>query len=557
MSSRTTRWNLLFALLVAAVASADERLLVGGVVHGAGVPAPATLHLRDGRIVGMLAPGERPPSATVEEVELAGAHVLPGLIDAHLHVAGYGAALEQVDLVGARSWEEAVRRTAEAARGRAAGEWIEGRGWDQNLWPGAEFPDRELLDRVLPGRPVMLRRVDGHAAVVSGAALAAAGITGDTPDPPGGRIVRDRDGQPTGVLVDTALELVRRVMPRPDAAAVERRIVGSLEALARVGLTQVHDAGTTATELAAMRRLDAAGRLPVRVYVLLDGGDDRLVAEEVARGPSRGGPAMLRVGGVKLYADGALGSRGALLGQEYADDPGNRGLAVSSEEELRARVLRAAEGGFQVAVHAIGDEAVHRTLDAFAAVDDGHRAPLRHRVEHSQIVRPGDVERYSRLGVIASVQPTHCTSDMPWAGARLGLDRLPWAYRWRSFLDGGVALAGGSDAPVEDPDPRLGLWAALTRQRPDGTPAGGWNPGERLRPEEALRLFAGWAAYAGHAEGWSGAIRPGAAADLTIMAGDPFAGGPERVLQVSVLRTVVGGRDAWVAPAAAAAGGES
>ncbi len=543
-------------LLAVGVATGGDRLLTGGLVHGPDGVVEAALRIRDGRIVALVPGGEVEASPGDEVVDLAGAHVLPGLIDAHVHVAGYGAALEQVDLTGARSWAEVVRRAADAAADRPVSEWIEGRGWDQNLWSPSTFPDRRELDQALLGRRVLLRRVDGHAAVASAAALAAAGVGRDTTDPPGGKILRRDDGEPTGVLVDAAVDLVRRVVPAPDDDAIGRRIVTALEGFARVGLTQVHDAGTTARELSVMRRLAAADRLPIRVYVLLDGTDAGLLDRELAAGPTRSGPAMLRVGGVKLYADGALGSRGALLGSDYADDPGNSGLAVSSPETLTAIVQRAARAGFQVGIHAIGDEAVHRSLDAFATIDPRRNLRLRHRIEHSQVIRPADVARFATVQVIASVQPTHCTSDMPWAGERLGRERIAWAYRWRTLLDARAAMAGGSDAPVEDPDPRRGLWAAVTRRRPDGSPPGGWNPGERLSPTEALSLFTEWAAAAGHSERWSGAIRPGAAADLTMVDGNPVEGEPERLLQIAVLRTVVDGRDVWVARSGRTAGGE-
>jgi predicted amidohydrolase YtcJ len=552
--------RLLVMLCAAASVAAGQpadRLLVGGVVHTVEGTRRLEVAISDGRIVALTPPGEpgdwRGPKTEV--VQLRGAHVLPGLVDAHLHIAGYGASLEHVDLTGAGSWREVVSRTVAAAWGLPAGSWVEGRGWDQNLWPDQRFPDRAELDAELPGRPVMLRRVDGHAAIASGRALALAGIGRDTPDPAGGRILRRADGELTGVLVDTAVDLVQGVLPATGPADLERRIVRAGDALVRLGLTQVHDMGTTAAELEAMRRLAAADRLPLRIWVLLEGTDAGLLDRELGRGPQTTDAAMLRVGGVKLYADGALGSRGALLGADYVDDAGNRGLAVTASERLLEVTRRASTAGFQVAIHAIGDEAVHRVIDLYAEVGAETCRRLRHRVEHSQIVRPGDVARYSELGVVASVQPTHCTSDMPWAPARLGPDRIGWAYRWSSLLAAGAALAGGSDAPVEDPDPRRGLYAAITRQRPDGSPPGGWNPAERLRPEQGLSLFTAGAAWAGRADSWSGEIRSGMAADLTVLDGDPVTVAPERILHLQVLRTVVNGVDRYVAGAPASRGG--
>ncbi len=544
-------------MLIASYSGAADRLFINGVVQTPEGVVRESILVHDGRIVALTPSGEAkvvPPAGT-EVVDLAGAHVLPGLIDAHLHLTAYGTSLEQVDLNGARSWDEAVERVVRFAAGRPPGEWVQGRGWDQNLWAEKAFPDRAALERALPGRAVLLSRVDGHAVVASGKALALAGIDRTTADPPGGRIVRRSNGEPSGVLVDIAADLVAKVVPKPDAAMIERRILASCAALARFGLTQVDDAGTTADQLAVLRALASSGRLPIRVYVLLDGSDSDLLARELAQPPTRGGPAMLRIGGVKLYADGALGSRGALLGADYSDDAGNRGLAVITVEKLNAAVKRAAAARYQVAIHAIGDEAVHRALDAFAGLDPRRNIRLRHRIEHSQIVRPDDVARFAETQAIASIQPTHCTSDMPWAPQRLGPERISWAYRWRSLLDAGAELAGGSDAPVESPDPRLGLYAAETRKRPDGTPAGGWNPGERLRPQEALALFTSGAAAAGHAERWSGSIIVGAAADLTVVDVDPVQVAPERLLQMKILRTVVAGRDVFVADTAGRDGG--
>lgn len=544
------RWLAMAAVVVGVAGTAaggGSRLLVGGVVHGPEGARPAAVLLRGGRIEAVVDPGRAPAlRRQVEEVvDLHGAHVLPGLIDAHLHLVGYGAALEQVDCAGLSSWEACVERAEERARELPEGAWVLGRGWDQNLWAVKEFPDRRALDARIPDHPVLLRRVDGHAAVANGPALARMEIGPDTPDPPGGRILRRRDGSPTGVLVDTAVDLASRAVPEPDAATIERRILRAAAALLERGLTQVGDAGTTGAELEVLLRLEREGRLPIRVWVMLDGSDDELLARWFARGPLRTPGRMVRVGAVKLYADGALGSRGALLGSDYADDPGNRGLAVTPLGRLRRLTLEASRAGFQVAVHAIGDEAVHRVLDLFDAVGPRACSRLRHRIEHSQTVRPGDVARYARLGVVASVQPTHCTSDMPWAPDRLGPGRIAWAYRWRSFLDAGVRLAGGSDAPVEDPDPRRGLFAAVTRQQPGGTPPGGWNPAERLTAAEALHLFTDWAAFASFSEGWCGAITPGRRADLTIVDGDPTAEGGRRVLQLEVVRTIVEGVDRY------------
>jgi len=420
-----------------------------------------------------------------------------------------------------------------------------GRGWDQNLWPEKRFPTNEMLTAAVPDHPVLLRRVDGHAALANARALAAAGITATTKDPPGGRILRDAAGRPTGVVVDTAEELLDRAVPAPTAADIERRVLLAAHHLAAFGVTEIHDAGTSRAELAMLRALAQAGRLPVRVYVILDGGDDTLLEQEFAAGPQARRDGMLAVRAVKLYADGALGSRGALLSAAYTDEPSTRGLEVTPEARLADVVRRAAKAGFQPCIHAIGDAAVTRVLDIYQREMGARGDLLRPRVEHAQIVRPEDVPRFAALGAVASVQPTHCTSDMPWAPSRLGEARVAWAYRWRSLLAAGARLCLGSDVPVESPDPRLGIWAAVTRRTQQGTPAGGWNPGEALTVTDAVAGYTTWAAAAGFEEDWRGSCAPGYAADLTIFDRDPFAGEPAGILQARVVRTVVAGRDAF------------
>lgn len=529
---------------------AMERLFIGGIVHTDSGAQEVAVAVSGGRIAALLSPREATSAQQrrTEVIDLKGAHVFPGWIDAHLHLAGLGAALEQVDCTGLQSWQACIDRAAERARQTEGGRWILGRGWDQNLWKERAFPDRRELDRRVPNHPVLLRRIDGHAAIANSRALEIAGLSETSPDPPGGRLVHRPDGSLSGVLVDTAVELVERHIPAADAATIRRRLLRAARHLASLGLTQVHDAGTTASELEVLLALEAEGRLPLRVWVLLDGSDPTLLQRWFSRGPLRDPERLVRIGGVKLYADGALGSRGALLGMEYADDPGNFGLAVTPQDELRRVIHDAERAGFQVAVHAIGDEAVHRVLDLFEELGPDRCRRLRHRIEHSQVVRPADVFRYARLGVIASVQPTHCISDMAWAPQRLGRDRIAWAYRWRSLLDAGVRLAGGSDAPVEDADPRRGLFAARTRQREDGTPPEGWNPAERLDSRESLLMFTEWAAEAAFAESFCGRIAPGMAADLTIVDRDLLTSPAKDVLSLRVLRTVVAGRDTWVAP---------
>jgi predicted amidohydrolase YtcJ len=547
---RSPRWILPLVLLVGACVPAPrcDRLLVGGVVESPDGPARREIAVSGGRIVALVEPEDvrRWRRAAGEVVELAGAHVYPGFTESHGHLTGYGAALEVVDLRGSASLSELVERVRAAAAGHPSGSWVIGRGWDQNLWPDRAMPHHGALSAALPDQPVLLRRVDGHAVLTNARGLALAGITAATPDPPGGKILHDGRGEPTGVLVDAAADLLGRLLPPPDEVEVERQIVGSARALAAVGLTEIHDAGTGRMQLAVLRRLQAEGRLPIRVYVMLDGSDEDLLAEAFARGPEVTGDGMLAVRAVKLFADGALGSRGALLGAPYDDEPASSGLEVTDVATLAGAVRRAAAASFQPAIHAIGDAAVARVLDLYGR-EVGDRTAVRPRIEHAQVVRPGDVARFAALGVLASVQPTHCTSDMPWAPQRLGAERTPWAYRWRSLLAAGARLALGSDVPVESPDPRLGLWAAVTRRPPEGTDHPAWNLPEALSLPEAIAGYTTWAAWAGFEEDWRGAVAPSYAADLTVFDRALDPADPASILQARVVRTVVAGRDAFVA----------
>ncbi|MCM2256783.1 MAG: amidohydrolase [Vicinamibacteria bacterium] len=534
------------ALSAAAMAQGPADLVLenGRVLtpHVAGAASAEAVAVKAGRIVYV---GDRAGLAAwvgpaTKRLDLAGQLVLPGLVDAHVHVEGMGTARDALNLVGATSLDEALARVAAKAAEVPAGEWILGRGWDQNDWPGKTFPTAADLDRVAPKHPVMLTRVDGHATWVNSKALAMAAVTKATADPGGGRVMRDAAGAPTGVLIDAASDLVGRHVPPPTREQRKRRLRAGLEVAARGGLTAVHDAGVDLEAVALYEELLKEGPLPARVHVMLRG--DAFVAAGPGLQPRHGlGDGQLSVRAIKAMADGALGSRGAWLLAPYSDEPGTRGLPMLKPEPFKALLKDALARGFQVNTHAIGDAANRFVLDSYAeAFGPGGGAPHRFRVEHAQILDPADVPRFAALGVVPSMQPTHCTSDMYWAGARIGPEREKYAYLWKTFREHGVRVAFGSDAPVEAVDVIPGLHASVTRQDAKGWPEGGWHPKERLGFAEAVLAFSRDAAWAGFDEKDTGTIEVGKRADFTVLDKDVSSG--RDVLSAKVSMTIVGGR---------------
>ncbi|MEA2568022.1 MAG: hypothetical protein QOI24_23 [Acidobacteriota bacterium] len=477
------------------------------------------------------------PNAHV--VDAGGATILPGLTDAHGHLYGLGLSLDTVNLVGAPTYDEAIARVKDRASRAAANEWVLGRGWDQNRWPGKQFPTAAPLDAAISDHPVWLRRVDGHAGVANSAAMRAAGVTRATPDPEGGRILRDAQGEPTGVFVDGAMSLIDAKVPPPSPALRKARVLAAAKAIAANGLTEMHDAGADDATIDAVRELVREGTFPIRVYMMVS-DDERALNEWFARGPLIRFGDKLTVRSVKLYADGALGSRGAALLAPYSDDPGNTGLLLAKPEHLRDVASRALKAGFQVNTHAIGDRGVRNVIDAYETA--GVTPEKRFRIEHFQIVAPEDFPRIARLGIIASMQPTHATSDMPWAEDRVGAERIRGAYAWRTVVNSGARLALGSDFPVEDVNPFFGLYSAVTRQDQKGNPPGGWYPDQKLTMDEAVRGFTSDAAYAAFEEDSRGAIEPGKLADFTIVEGDLYAAPLSDLWKSKVRMTVVGGK---------------
>lgn len=475
---------------------------------------------------------------STRRIDARGATLIPGLIDSHVHLANFGDSLEILDLREARSAAEVAAKVRQAAASRPKGEWIRGRSWDQTRWPGARFPTATDLDEASPDHPVYLSRVDGHAAWVNSRALATADINKATPDPPGGKILRDPAGKASGVLVDRAMGLVSRRIPAPTPAQIENRIARAARECARLGLTTVHDAGAGARDIAAYRALIAANRLPVRVYAMIGGPGDHW-EDWLRRGPETGD--QLTVRSIKLVADGALGSRGAAMKEPYSDDPGNQGLSILDRAAIEKVARQAVARGFQVNTHAIGDRANRDALDAYAAALGGPNGK-RFRIEHAQIVSLDDIPLFQRYSVIASIQATHATSDMRWAEQRVGPRRILGAYAWKRFLDAGVRLTNGSDFPVEDANPLWGFYASITRQDHQGQPPGGWMPDQVLTREQALASWTSWGAYAAFEETRKGTLERGKLADFIVLSTDILKAPPREILSAKVTLTVLGGK---------------
>jgi predicted amidohydrolase YtcJ len=538
------------ALLVFAgpALAADVTVLTAGRIHSMDPANPTATAMAWDDSGRLLALGDR---ATVldrypdaRRIDVDGATVIPGLIDAHAHVTSLGLALMRADLVGTANKTEVIARLRDFERNLPPGAWLLGHGWDQNDWPEKAYPTAADLDAAFPERSVWLERIDGHAGWANSAAMHAVtrDLAGDW-QPDGGRILR-AGGKPTGVFIDTAVALVEGTVPPPDAATRAEAVTRALAATAAVGITGVHDMGVSLEDLGLYQQFADAGRLSMRVTAYADGNGAALAAL-CKNGPYAHGSGRLRMSGVKLFADGALGSRGAALLADYHDEPGQRGLLVTAPAALEAAMVKARDCGVQVATHAIGDRGNRIVLDAYAHVLGGNAAARRWRIEHAQIVSLEDIPRFAKQGVIASMQPTHATSDGPWVETRVGTEGLPGAYAWRRFLDAGTKLAFGSDFPVESVDPRLGLYAAITREDLAGKPPGGWLPDQKLSAAEALRGFTSDAAFAGFAESEVGRLAPGLRADFVVLEGDPLAVPPRAIPDLRVHSTWLDGKPVY------------
>ncbi len=522
-------------------------------------PSTQAIAVRAGRIVAVGTDDEiqKRTGESTRVIELGGKTVVPGMIDAHTHFLSIGSRRMQIDASGPNK-EDVVKKVAARAAQAKPGEWIVGRGWDQNNWPAKAFPTRADLDSVAMNNPVYLGRVDGHAAWVNSKALEIAGIRKGTPDPPGGQIIRDARGEPTGTLVDNAFRLVSRHIPPASKEQKREAARLSIQECISSGLTGVHEAGGTREDIDLYEEMMKAGEFDLRIYEFVRWPTDEQVQPHtyesldyyLAKGPQIGlYDNRLTIRGIKMSLDGALGSRGAAFLEPYADDPGNRGVLRLTGEEIYQTTVRGLRAGFQTAVHAIGDRANRIVLDAMErALKEAGKSDARLRIEHAQVLDAADVPRFARLGIIPSMQPTHCTTDMHWIAQRIGEQRTRYAYAWRTLLDTGVRIPGGSDAPVESVAPLPGIYAAVTRQDRQGWPEGGWHPEQILTREQALRMFTIDAAFAAFEENIKGSLSPGKLADMVVLSKDILTIPAKEILQTDVVMTVLGGRIVYQKP---------
>lgn len=478
-------------------------------------------------------------------VDLAGATVIPGLVDSHTHVFELGAKLDAVDLTDVATEQEAVALVAARAKSVPDGEWILGAGWDEGAWAN-HYPDKALLSEAVPNHPVFLDSLHGFAAWANQAALDAGGITADSEVPTGGEMRLGEDGAPTGLFLNRATTMLDAIVPPPSRETLIRQLLMGLNQMAADGYVTVHNAGLDSRAMSVLEQLEEEGRLPIRVYAMLSLRDEELIRQWIEKGPDADNDSMLVTRTVKAYYDGALGSRGARLLYDYEDQPGHRGVSGDGYGFDRALNTAAMKAGFQVAIHAIGDAGNREALDILEAVfeEDPSSRNNRHRIEHAQVIAPDDIPRLSQLGIIASMEPPHAMEDKAWAEKRLGPERILGAYAWRSLRETGAHITFNSDNPGSDHSIFYGLHSAITRQDKNKQPEGGWYAEQRLSAEESLRAYTNWSAYASFRENETGIIAAGRWADLTVMDIDPLVlaeDGPFDILKGRILMTIVNG----------------
>ena len=523
------------------------------IVHGGRIwtgssrqPTVEAIAIRDDRIIaiGAIAQVLAAVGAGARELDLDGAYVVPGFIDSHVHFSWSGESLASVQLRDAATREEFVRRIDAFADSLAPGEWVLNGDWDHENW-GGELPTRAWIDAVTPDRPVWVLRLDRHMGLANSAALEAAGISADTEDVAGGEIVRDADGEPTGVLKDNAMALVARAIPAPSDAQMDARIRAAMDHVAARGVTSVHDMGDWAS-LAAYRRLHAAGELKTRIYSLLPLADWERLADEVARHGV--GDEWLRIGGLKGFMDGSLGSHTAAMFEPYTDAPEDRGFMLENPDDIAARVRGADAAGLDVAVHAIGDRAISVLLDIYAEVARRNEPRERRlRIEHAQHIAPDDIERFAAQDVIASMQPWHAIDDGRWAEKVIGPERAETTYAFASLLDSGATVAFGSDWPVAPPDVLTGIYGAVTRRTLDGAHPDGWVPAQKISVAQALDAYTKAGAFASFDEDRKGSLEVGRLADFVVLDRNINRMPVDEIRDVRVLRTFVGGREVYTA----------
>lgn len=540
------RFLYLLLILGLACAPQSEKTIVknvnGYTLSGDSLIQFTTLVFADGKVV-ETGGDELVSKYTGNEIDGEGKTLLPGLTDAHGHVMGLGFQELEVNLAGIKTLDETLEKVKTYAEENPDLEWIQGRGWNQTLWPENAFPTAEDLDKVVSDRPVWLSRVDGHAGWGNSMAMRLAGISADTPDPQGGKVIRDNRGDATGVFIDAAQGYVNNIVPASTDKERELALQKALDQMASMGLTSAHDAGAGITTWDLYKKFADEGRLKTRIYVMISGAGSTFDTLS-ANGPIKSyDDDLLSLQSVKLYSDGALGSRGAAMLSPYSDDPGNKGLLFVSQDEMNRMVSKVTRKGFQANVHAIGDAGNRQVLDAFEyALDQHGEQGLRNRVEHAQIVSLEDIPRFKELNIIASMQPTHATSDKNMAEDRVGPQRIKGGYAWHTFLEQGTIVAAGSDFPVEHSNPFFGLFSAVTRQDHEGNPPEGWHPEEALTREEAFRAFTLDAAYAGHQEEVLGSLEPGKWADFILIDQDYFTAPASEIWKIGVLETWVAGK---------------
>jgi len=479
--------------------------------------------------------GNRSDFNAKKKVDLNGGVVYPGFIDSHLHLLGTGQALENINLNGIRSPQDVIPVLKKHIQSiHKSNSWILGRGWDQNLWEGQAYPDKLILDEAAPNIPVAFQRVDGHTLWVNSKAMELAGISKNTPSPSGGVIVKNKEGVPAGVLVDNAMSLVLDIIPDPSKPEIERLINKAASHLNSFGLTSIHDPGTTPDTISVL--INNESRSTLGVYAMLN-YDESEIAPFLNKAHLISYPSIT-VRAVKIYLDGALGSRGAALLEPYSDEPENDGLILEAIEKVKIDIKRFNQLGYQTAIHCIGDRANRIALDLYEEVGIKE---CRNRVEHAQMVHHKDIHRFSKLSVLPCMQPVHCTSDMGWLHLRVGKDRLCEAYPWNSLVKAGSIIPGGSDAPIESPDPLRGIYAAITRKNEEGYPASGWQGHETVSMDNAIKMYTEWAAYAGFEENVKGQIKEGFNADLTVLDRDLLRIHPSETLETKVKMTIVNG----------------